>query len=69
MLEDWATSQTRFDRMQREAFCDGLFELADLWTDSISEADYSEFLDLLFNRITKKVLDKKTGQYAPLCLA
>jgi len=49
--------------MQREAFCDGLFELADLWTDSISEADYSEFLDLLFNRITKKVLDKKTGQY------
>ena len=48
---DWAEDSCGLELMDKEHFLDGLFQLADLWTDGIDPAMYVEFLDNLLSHI------------------
>ena len=39
-------------RVDRETFCDGLFQLADVWTTGTAASEYEGFLRCLFLRVT-----------------
>lgn len=56
-LEDWrrdmqACGLAESAAMPMSAFCSGLFELADVWTEGVDEIEYASFLGKLFRRIT-----------------
>jgi len=42
--EDWQRDVEGGHAMNRQQFCDGLFELADLYTETVDAADYTAFL-------------------------
>jgi len=80
MLDDWdeeeATADVEDDwrrdvqrdahggGMGREAFMDGLFELADMWTETIDAGEYAEFLWSLLHRVAYWVKTDGTAQGA-----
>ena len=51
--EDWLSDTCGASSLSREAFYDSLFELADLWTNSVEAEDYAAFLLGLFGCITE----------------
>lgn len=51
--EDWLSDARGASSLGREAFYDSLFELADLWTNSVEAEDYADFLLGLFGCITE----------------
>ena len=40
----------------QQRFCDSLFELADVWVDTIDGEEYAAFLEKLFYKIFRKVV-------------
>jgi hypothetical protein len=50
---DWARDAQGRTKMRKEAFCHAIFQLCDLWTDTIDERQYQAFLELLLRRLTK----------------
>ena len=60
--EDWRRDMRRNStngRMERTAFLDGMFELADIWTLSMDAKEYAAFL----NRLLSDVLEPGTGVF------
>ena len=60
--EDWRRDMRRNStngRMERTAFLDGMFELADIWTLSMDSKEYAAFL----NRLLSDVLEPGTGVF------
>ena len=53
--EDWESDRRGHDFLDAELFKDGIFELADLWTNTVSGAEYAAFLWKLFNEVAVKV--------------
>ena len=49
--EDWEDDSAGSPTLSRERFMDCIFELADVWTEHISEGEYVRFLSGLFERI------------------
>ncbi|KOO28984.1 sporangia induced hypothetical protein [Chrysochromulina tobinii] len=49
--EDWEDDSAGSPSLSRERFMDCIFELADVWTEHISEGEYVRFLSGLFERI------------------
>ena len=49
--EDWEKDVRGGTALGREAFCDALFELADVWTKTCDAAEYVEFLAMLHERV------------------
>jgi hypothetical protein len=57
--EDWEDDSAGSPSLSRERFMDCIFELADVWTEHISEGEYVRFLSGLFERIAYP------GQWTP----
>ena len=52
--EDWEHDRRGHDTLSGDLFQDGMFELADLWVETIDGADYARFLRTLFGQITER---------------
>jgi hypothetical protein len=50
---DWSRDAHGRTKMGKKQFCYALFQLCDLWTDTIEERQYTAFLELLLRRLTK----------------
>ena len=50
--EEWYSDDSGRTVMDEASFSAGMFELADLYTDSLAASDYVEFLDDLFERLS-----------------
>ena len=48
---DWRNDAKGGSKLPRRAFCDSLFELADMWTAGICPYEYAVFLTSLFDKI------------------
>ena len=59
IAHDWEVDADGKDHMPRERFADSIFELADLWTTTISEAVYKDFLMELAPRVQRAVEEDK----------
>ena len=46
-------------------YADGLFGIADMWTDTVDELDYVVFLNKLYRRVTVRVFDRETNSWVP----
>ena len=55
IASDWARDAKGAERMTRVAFCDALFELADMWTAAICPFEYAAFLRMLLSKLTSTV--------------
>lgn len=51
--EDWIADSDGNDVLSKERFMDALFQLADVWTDGITPAEYADFLRNLLDRISE----------------
>ena len=68
--EDWARdsakdTNTPSGYMGKKALLDGVFEIADLWTEEYDRKEYEEFLLNLYNPIRKKVKRKERSKASP----
>ncbi|ETW08545.1 hypothetical protein H310_01105 [Aphanomyces invadans] len=54
--KDWIVDSKSSQYMTSAMFFDALFELVDVWTCDIEEATYVGFLDLLYKRISVRVI-------------
>ena len=65
-LEEWARAKATAEDpgkfMSFSDFFQQLYELVDIWCPSIAEEDYVDFLDKLFRRISKEVMDQQRGR-------
>ena len=50
--EDYETDLQGYSEMYFKQYADGLFGIADMWTESVDELEYVIFLNKLFRRIT-----------------
>ena len=71
IAEDWLSDTKGADSLNREAFCNSLFELCDTWTAGISAYEYAAFLSKLFDLVTDRATHCPTpralgAQCAPL---
>lgn len=57
--KDWKKDSRGMQKMDFPCFFDAIFELADLYTFSISEADYVRFLKATLVRLPKPIADAK----------
>lgn len=55
--EDWERDVQGLDAMHRDSFTDGLFELADLYTETSEAADYATFLWKLLQSVATRSED------------
>ena len=52
-FKDWERDTNGAKRMPKQTFVDSMFELADLWTDSIDGSKYVAFLSKLLTAISE----------------
>ncbi len=53
--EDWnKDNASGSNMMTKDAFLDSLFEVVDIWTESVDKEEYVSFLRKLLLRITKR---------------
>jgi len=52
-LEEWNIDSKGKSHIGRDTFLDSMFELADLWTFTVSSAEYVRFLSVLLDRVSK----------------
>ena len=57
--KDWKKDSRGMQKMDFPCFFDAIFELADLYTFSISEADFVRFLKATLVRLPKPIADAK----------
>ena len=53
--KDWVRDSRGENTIDEKKFYDAIFELADMWTDSVEENDYVELLDTLLRAITLEI--------------
>jgi len=58
IADDWAEDSDGKPGLPKVAFCDGLFELADVWTSGIDAAEYARFLWRLYLAVTESTLEE-----------
>tara|TARA_B100000780_G_C20899135_1_gene357834 strand:+ start:73 stop:339 length:267 start_codon:yes stop_codon:yes gene_type:complete len=51
--DDWETDSAGVGFLTKDAFCEAVFELADVWTLTTDAHEYSEFLSELHIKVTK----------------
>ena len=52
-VDDWRSDLRGGERMTFQRYVLSIFEIADLWTDSLNELDYVTLINKLFRRVTK----------------
>jgi len=57
--DDWREDSGGQPHLSAEQFMDGVFELSDVWTESIKAAEYASFLRTLLGKITKVANGKR----------
>ena len=62
--KDWKKDSRGLKTMDWSAFYDAIFELADLYTFSVEEADYCRFLKATLGRLPKPLADPKASKTA-----
>merc|ERR1712185_271747 len=50
--EDWVDDLDGDEEMTFQRYADGLFGIADMWTDTVNELEYVVFLNKLYRRVT-----------------
>ena len=60
--QDWVEDAHGASSMEKSDFDTSLFQLADMWCDSISADKYARFLRRLFRLITVKFATNRTGR-------
>ena len=58
--EDWIEDAKGQDSLARQGFMDGIFELADVWTNKVDEKEYVEFLSTLLGKLANSPDGGKT---------
>ncbi|CAM9875834.1 unnamed protein product [Chrysoparadoxa australica] len=67
--EEWHREMGGSERMTLEQFKDSMFELADMWTDTIDAEVYARFLADLFKTVTGVPAEGKKAREADLAVA
>ena len=67
--EDWKEDARGQETMGRAELFACLFQLADMWVDSLSAEDYAKFLRRLFRRVTVRYTTHATGSVSTVAPA
>ena len=51
--DDWESDRRGHESVGRELFMDSLFEMADLWTETVDGGQYAAFLAKLLSKVTE----------------
>ena len=62
--EDWSGDLRGSGKMTFQRYVLSIFEIADLWTDSVNELDYVILINKLFRRVTKPARPQTAAQAA-----
>lgn len=62
-MSDWKDDAKGQDLLHYDVFFDSVFELADLYTESVDEKDYIAFLQVLFTEATKPGKPKRSWKH------
>ena len=52
VADDWRSDSRGEPELSRDMFCDAIFELADVWTEGLSQDEYVDFLWSLFEYVS-----------------
>lgn len=55
-LDDWGSMKNNEVSVDKDQYFESMFEVADMWVDSIKEEDYIDFLHKMYSRVTMQAI-------------
>lgn len=62
IYKEWTRDVDGSEAMDYSKFFKSMFEIVDLWTISLDESEYIEFLKNVYDRITARVIKFRNGR-------